>query len=797
MAPTEREARIIFGWTYDDASQKRVEAGLDRVNQAVDAGAKGLGDYSARTQAGLDGVDKAIRRGVQTSMQSREAMANWEKAERGVEGVAVRINAELSKMGRAAALDVIAQDAIQANRGTDQWADQLERVATLLSQIGATDAEIKSVSRAIGQAAKAAQADYDSIPEPDMGAIPGEAVSGSSGGGRRTAGRLGRIGREIRALPAIQLSGSLSTDAIGKILYTTDSALGALGATATQVAAASVIAAPALIGVALAMGEYNRQIDKQRAQLAGALDAQTRYYDGLRTLTSSEAAKEIETERGRLDGLRQQRAEVQNAIDSAFAQAQQAFGDPLARTLEAAGQSPTVQLREQLKTLDAQIVSTEAYTSRLTEGMNNLAFSTNDAAEAAERNADATQQAVDEYTRQQQEVANGQVRAAHLLVQIDGMTATARAARIEALKQEINTLNAAAINTDQSTLAGRLAFTQLGEDIGALNAELHQLSITTKTAADWTAEYNAIQEAQSNQTDAYFEALQKEIAAREKVTKATNDYNDFLAESGAKRRELETENEDKRAEIIDSASDKRAEIEERGAKDRAKIIRDYTKAYTGAVGERDALAARQAKEAAAEKLAEQKASEDESLEKVITARDKQLRSLEKSYEKQQTRLEDAIRREADVRVAAINRAQVDLINSENARAAIAANGAGSQRIIQENFWRDTNAVAVTWASNTVTSLRGIFGVIAQVQGQGLQSGSPAAYDFYGLSGGSNLSSLSIRPATGADGSRGASLVYSPTIYANGLTEKQAEAVSWRVYKQGLQRAGFEQLAGGQ
>ncbi|MBK8035295.1 MAG: hypothetical protein IPK17_38485 [Chloroflexi bacterium] len=236
MPPTEREARIIFGWTYDDASQKRVEQGLARVDKVVTDGAKSLGEYSARTQTGLDNIDKAMRRGIQTSMQSREAMAGWEKAQNGVEGVALRINTQLERMARAAAVDAIANDAVAAARASGQWADALERAATQLSAIKGSDSEIRRVAETIGEAAQTGD--------------------GGGGGSGRTVGRLGRIGREVRALPAIQLSGSLSTDAIGKILYTVDSGLSALGASAVQIGAASVVAAPAVIALAIAVGRF-------------------------------------------------------------------------------------------------------------------------------------------------------------------------------------------------------------------------------------------------------------------------------------------------------------------------------------------------------------------------------------------------------------------------------------------------------------------------------------------------------------------------------------------------------------
>ncbi|MBK8035294.1 MAG: hypothetical protein IPK17_38480 [Chloroflexi bacterium] len=497
---------------------------------------------------------------------------------------------------------------------------------------------------------------------------------------------------------------------------------------------------------------------------------QERYYSALEQMTAEQAREEMAAQRRRLIALRDQQTELTGALDAANANVQAGLG-VFGGIFNALGMTPVNQLQEQLDSVNQQLDESSGLYFRLRQGLEEGAFAANDAREAERLLAE-------ERTR----LGNITTSA---VISADRMTAEERTSRLTQIEREIELLGVFGGTSEETQ-------TQIAD----LNAEADGLRMVFNSLADTTAEAAARTEALAGQTDAHFDALTREVEAREAVTKATNEYNESVAEAQAKRQELEDKTEDRRTEIVDAAAEKRTDIEERGTRDREKLLRDFTRTYTTSVGERDALAARRAQESAADRLQDQRENEDEALRSSREARDKQIRSLDKAYAEQQARLEQGLQREAGTRVAAINRAQVDAVNAANAQANIAAYGANGLRTIQNNYWRDVNSIAVQWANNTVNSLRGIMGsVAAQQANKGLMANSPAAYDFYGMSSFSSPTPLPA-PITGY-GTQGATggMVYAPTINANGLNAAQAEAVAYGAFRSALHDAGYGQMGG--
>ena len=83
--------------------------------------------------------------------------------------------------------------------------------------------------------------------------------------------------------------------------------------------------------------------------------------------------------------LEQQIGETQNAIDETFNQAAATFGDSVARALDAAGQLPTAQLREQLRALETEFQTNTQSSERLTEALSSNQAATNTSNEAFQR----------------------------------------------------------------------------------------------------------------------------------------------------------------------------------------------------------------------------------------------------------------------------------------------------------------------------------------------------------------------------------------------------------------------------
>lgn len=645
-------------------------------------------------------LDESAQRRVVKGISDVEAALNkTTKVTRTVESAAEGLNAEFARLARAKSIDKIEAAAISAGKKTDDWYASLKMVSEELAKIGATDAELTSVGNTIGRAAA------------------------GEGGGRRQAGSLGRLGREVKALPAIAISGNLSTDAIGKILYTADAGLSALGATAAQVGAASAIAAPALIGVVVAMASYNKQIELQKAALTGALSAQDRYYTALGNFSSEQAAKELETETRRLENLRQQRAETQNALDSAFRQAQAAFTDPVARALDAGGQLPTAQLRDQLKELDAQIASTAGYTTRLGDGIRNLEFASRDA-------ADAVADAIAQQEKFQQIQTRVQLNEVQLQVRASQMTADARAKRQTEIQAEISILEQARSST---TLTWQ-AQSELNAQITALRTESEILRRTFSSTADAAAELASRTAAIEEQTTNYFKATEATTKAQEALTKAQQDaqkvYDDYMAKS----LEISTQTAEKEREILADGGDKRADIERRTQDAIAKTMRDYGREQFNAVAERDALAAYQAKQRAEDQQSDEQKARADAIKEQEKAQAKALASLQSSVNQQTRTLETSYRNQQALAANAALRAQIDLQNAKASEIAIAANGANGMRSIHSFMWGELTTVAVNGVQAILTQTRRLVGGMGgtDMYVNGLNEGVPAAYDLYGV-----------------------------------------------------------------
>lgn len=616
-------------------------------------------------------LDEASQRRVIKGIGDVEQVLSQTKRQTvSVENAAAGLNAEFAELARAKAIDNLTAEAISAATATDDWGKSLRYVSEQLSAIGASDDEIKQVARSLANAGQGG----------------GSARGGGNNSGLERVDRLGSVGSQL-------LSG-LGQGELANVAGIVGDVAGGV----SSLGVAGIAAAGALAAVSVAMSEYNRQLEAQKTALKGALDAQNRYYEAVQSFTSDQARSEIESEQARIEALTQQRAETQGALDSAFAQAQQAFGDGFARVLDTAGQLPTAQLREQLKNLDAQLTSSEGYVARLTQGLQDLTFATRD-------NADAVARAVEQYTRDEEKRAQVEVRRAQYLVRANQMTEEERQARLAEINTEIAVLDMSRRSTELSWQAA----SQLNAQISDLEDEANALNSVFGSTADAMAEVQTKQEALTEQTDAYFKALENETKAREALAeaqrKAQEDYEEYIKKS----REISQEADDRANEIAADGAERRADIERKAQDTIAKIMRDYGRTNAQSIAERDALAAYQAKIQRDDSLEDEGKARSDALKEQEKAQAKALDSLKASIQKQARALEDSYAHQQQITAQAAARAQVDLTNLEYTKNAIAMGGANSQRVIHGDMWNSLFTIATNYATAIANTVQFILG----------------------------------------------------------------------------------------
>ena len=173
----------------------------------------------------------------------------------------------------------------------------------------------------------------------------------------------------------------------------------------------------------------------------------------------------------------------------------------------------------------------------------------------------------------------------------------------------------------------------------------------------------------ANRTDGLFAAITREVGAREEAFAAEERLAQRRAKIAAEVVRVEARREAQRAEIIRRAGEDRAALERERAAEVAAIQRRFQRITTDAVAERDALAAHQARNAAAEAAAQL------DLARLHTALDRQSRALDSHYAKRIAVLMASTRREEAELTAAASRA-------ERARLAVTQIG-GAWREQQE------------------------------------------------------------------------------------------------------------------
>lgn len=355
------------------------------------------------------------------------------------------------------------------------------------------------------------------------------------------------------------------------------------------------------------------------------------------------------------------------------------------------------------------------------------------AAEAERELADARNQYINQITADFE-------READLRTQLAALRRTGTSEqiqeRLQANRDEAAIISSFLIPSINSLgLTSEAAQKKLAEYQGRLRELTHQDELLLQAVLpviEARERETAAAEALSAQTDAYFEALEIEGKAREAYTAAVQKEADAAAESAAKIDGIRADLAEKEAELWRKAGDDILEAQNKAQESRLKQEQAYYKqvqdiqrranaTIANAIYARDALAAYLAQQQKAEDLRKAKEDNDERLKQIDDALEDQkaviAKRLDEQLKAQRKAADDAIRteldrrrKEADINRRAIQESLVAYQNAAYATQQIALYGSNGRRVIETQLWQDINAVAVTWAANTVNTLRSILSV---------------------------------------------------------------------------------------
>ena len=500
------------------------------------------------------------------------------------------------------------------------------------------------------------------------------AAGGALASARQVAGVAGGV--------ASTIGGGQAVSAVSSILGLT-AALGPLGAAA---------------GVGVVALNAVTQAEQQRAEAAqSTADLLTQIYTGAGDATTESLNRQIET-------LQSQRASLNQALQNVKDSTDQ-FGyiNLFGETVSA---QPVIdQTQKAIDDLSGKLIVLGAQA-------NTEAVKANDAAAATEEFAKQLEDATAKTTQ-------AQLAEAQRAVQIQQMTKEERDKEVASIAEEITVLENY-INTHALT---EESYNSLSAQLDQLRTRTDELTGTTLTYADVLAQVEAQQKAVSDQTDNYFDALKREGEIRDKIAAIRADIAQIEADAQTKIGEVYQESADKRIEIEDDAAERREEIAADSADAILRIQRDLGRSEKNARRERDVAAAIAAREKAQDDLDDQKKRDDKALGQVEKNLQKQEEAIRKGQEKQIAAIVAGTQTQLNARVNALNTETNALNNVMYAQQQIALTGSNNQRIIHTQMWQDVNAIAVTWAANTVNTLRSIFSQVVGTGGSGSSGAS--------------------------------------------------------------------------
>lgn len=532
---------------------------------------------------------------------------------------------------------------------------------------------------------------------------------------------LGRIGREVRALPAVPITGSLSTDAVGKVVGVLGTSLDKFGVSVAgfaTVAGAAAIAGGLLV---VAIENISKASAEGKRTLNDALQAQDNYYKALRDFTTQQVQAQRDTLQAANEDLIRQRDENVNALQNALPQ-NGGFIQNLANTVGAiTDNTPYDQLLKKVAELNAQISVNEQSITRYNQGLEQNAFLTNDLSAQFEADTNIIQKRSDLEAETLRFLA----------------TATRRSTdeRIAAAQNEVNRL--LDLNAELAARGGETA-----EKLIALN---NARILENQFVVELTGLLRGFSDRRSDLQNAFnlvngfvgdgirgfndgletvqdhFEDLQPAFETIAKITKEQ-------AESAAKLAEIEQRRLDAEQKALADANSAREDAQyelDRALEDQERehkqalleINRRANATIANAIGDRDALAAFLAQEQKREDIRTEKRNNKEALRRLERHFQDQQRTIDRRYAEQLAAAKTAAQRATEIERARLQ-VQVDALNQqlENQRTA-----AGLEVQIKQ----ETNNAIIAGAIATRDYIVSLFGAAT-----GTSTSSADAYAAY-------------------------------------------------------------------
>lgn len=521
-------------------------------------------------------------------------------------------------------------------------------------------------------------------------------LGGASGGARGESvfARAGRFGREVRNLPAVQISGNLSTDAIGKLIGVTGTGLDKLGVSLKEFGGIVGLVTVGALAFTEVIDNLNTSFANGRKSLSAALEAQNNYYRALEEFTTSQVQAEVARLNAERERLIAQRDETNRAIQSTVEQVAQGF-NPLGTLALIAGKTPIEDLRVQFDDLNKQIAVIDQTTARYTQGIEANTFAMNDAIAAQI----AYENTIAQRIQQRSDVEAETQRFLE--------TATRRSTdqRIETAQNEINRL--LDLNAELSASGGETAEKLIELNNARILEQQFIVELTTllrgvsDRRSDLTNAFNIVEgffgdgiDVLTTGVDEVRQSFVNLQPAFETVTRITREQTESaakLAQIAQQQIDAETKARNDRDRAREDAQYQLDRDLEDQAREHAQTIIDINRranaTIANSIGDRDALAAFLAENQRREDVRTERRNNREAIRRLEAHFRDQQRIIDRRYDEQLAAARSAAERATEIERARLQ-VQVDALNQQLVNQQTAAN-------LQLQLHQETNTAILT------------------------------------------------------------------------------------------------------
>lgn len=279
-------------------------------------------------------------------------------------------------------------------------------------------------------------------------------------------------------------------------------------------------------------------------------------------------------------------------------------------------------------------------------------------------------------------------------------------------QQEIASLQQQKDSYEALIATGRLNVNEiqaLNDKLDQLDNQMAGLEDASSKYADQLAREQSAKDALTERNDQYLDAVDREVAAREKAFDIQNQINETTADRDAKLLDLQGDYFDRRDELTSDANERSLEAVAVAEERRQKIIRDAGRSFNEAIGARDADAYRQANLRAKDALEDNQATVEKQQEAVTKGLNKQLAALDKGYDKQVQSTVAAANKQISIQMRAYAEQQFLAQQAATSQAFLTANGMNSVVNTTQNGWSIIQNTFAQGFSNIAAAARAQMG----------------------------------------------------------------------------------------